>query len=145
MADPERLPPPKRHHYLPQSYQWAWCDAKGQVAVRRRTSAQIFLTTPENVGVETHLYGKGAQAVWRERNFWLLGDKWPALRTELTGAGNLTGRDREATAMFIALQIARTREHLASTTFVPELANFTKRTAAAAGIGPAVYPKAARL
>jgi hypothetical protein len=27
--------------------------------------------------------------------------------------------------MFIALQIARTREHLASTTFVPELASFT--------------------
>lgn len=124
MVAPQSTDPPKRHHYLPQTYQRAWCDSAGHVAVRRRGTSRVFEANPLNVGAESHLYGKGAHALWRERNFGLLEEEWPALRTELMSTGHVNGRERQMVATFIALQVARTREHLLQTTVAAELADF---------------------
>lgn len=117
---------PKRHHYVPQGYLRAWCDAKGHVAVRRRDRATTYPATPVNVGVATHLYGTGLDSLWREKNFSLVEEEWPRLRADLLRRGQLHGRDRDMACMFMALQIARTREHIAQTTFASELAAFTE-------------------
>jgi hypothetical protein len=85
----------------------------------------VFLTAPVRVGVENRLYGNGVGAVWREKSFGLLEDQWPRLRTELIQSGHLHGNDRQLACMFLALQIARTREHVAQATFPAELADFT--------------------
>lgn len=116
---------PRSHHYLPQSYQRAWCSSSGTVAVRRRGSHRIFETGTVAVGAELHLYGKGMDALWRERNFGLLESQWPTLRTELIGTGHVHGRNKSMVATFMALQVARTREHLARTTVSAQLADFT--------------------
>jgi hypothetical protein len=123
-ADPSR---PKRHHYVPEVYLRAWSDGAGRVAVRRRGQPTVFLTKPVNVGVETRLYGDGAEALWRERNFNLLENEWPRVRAELQKRGSLGGSDRDLASMFMALQIVRTREHIARDTFASEPAAFTEK------------------
>lgn len=115
---------PKSHHYLPQTYQGPWCSSSGTVSVRRRGSARLFETGTVAVGAERHLYGKGVEALWRERNFGLLESRWPGLRKELTTTGHVHGQNRAMVATFMALQVARTREHLARTTLVAQLADF---------------------
>ena len=77
-----------------------------------------------NVGAESHLYGKGAHALWRERSFGLLEEEWPALRTEPTSTGHVNGRERQMVATFMARQVARNREHLLRTTVAAEPADF---------------------
>lgn len=116
---------PKCHHYLPQTYVAAWRGAADAVTVRRRDSSRTFDTGTAVVGVERHLYGKGAAAVWREKNFGLLESQWPALRTELVTTGHAHGQNKTKIATFMALQVARTREHLLRTTVSAELAAFT--------------------
>jgi hypothetical protein len=115
----------KRHHFLPETYLQPWVDGNGQVAVRRRGTSSTFLTSTRNVGVEAGLYGRGADAVWREKNFGLLEDKWPHLRQELIAHGHLFGVERDSACLFLAVQVARTREHIAQATFASELAEFT--------------------
>lgn len=128
---------PRSHHYLPQSYQRAWCSSSGTVAVRRRGSHRIFETGTVAVGAELHLYGKGMDALWRERNFGLLESQWPTLRTELIGTGHVHGKNKSMVATFMALQIARTREHLARTTVSAQLAEFTdERPISKGGLPP---------
>jgi hypothetical protein len=117
---------PKRHHFVPEVHLRAWCDTNGQVAVRRRGEDATFIAHPSNVGVEAGLYGSGLEALWREKNFGLLEDQWSRLRAELINRGHLHGRDRDLASTFMALQIARTREHIAQATFVSELAEFTE-------------------
>jgi Protein of unknown function (DUF4238) len=90
---------PKRHHFVPETYLRAWCDADGRVAVRRRDQDQTFLTNPVNVGVETRLYGDVS--------------------------GHLHGNDRDLASTLMALQIARTRERIAHNAFTSELLEFT--------------------
>jgi len=121
----QRANEPKNHHYLPQSYQRAWCSNSGTVTVRRRGSQRTFDTGTVAVGAELHLYGKGIEALWREKNFGLLESKWPALRTELITTGHVHGQNRPMVATFMALQVARTREHLTRTTVSAQLAEFT--------------------
>jgi Protein of unknown function (DUF4238) len=104
---------PKRHHFVPETYLRAWCNGDGQVAVRRRDQARTFVAKPVNVGVEARLYGTGLEALWREKNFQLFEDEWPRLRAGLIQHGHLHGNDRQLVCMFMALQIARTREHIA--------------------------------
>lgn len=118
MAKPDSLP--KRHHYLPRAYLKAWGDVGGFVAVRRQDASHSFPTNIDNVGVERHLYGEGPQALWRERNFGLLESSWPRIRQQLISRGLLTQDDRSQATVFLALQIARTREHIASSTFIEE-------------------------
>jgi hypothetical protein len=84
------------------------------------------VTKPVNVGVETRLYGSGIEGLWREKNFQLFEDEWPRLRAGLIQRGHLHGHDRQLACMFMALQIARTREHIAQTAFASELAEFTE-------------------
>lgn len=116
---------PKRHHYVPQTYLRGWADSTGQVGVRRRRGGSGFVASVKNVGVEAHLYGAGAAATWRESNFSLLEGAWPHLRRELTASGHLHGGDRDQASVFMALQIARSREHIASSTFIAELADYS--------------------
>lgn len=116
----------KNHHYLPQTYQRAWCSALGTVGgPATRQGRPTFDTGTVAVGAEAHLYGDGIEALWRERNFGLLESQWPALRQELIATGHLREKNRSMVAMFMALQIARTREHLARTTLSAQLAAFT--------------------
>lgn len=115
---------PKRHHYVPQTYLRGWADSTGQVGVRRRRGPSGFIASVKNVGVEAHLYGSGAAATWRESNFSLIEGAWPHLRRELTASGRLRERDRDQASLFMALQIARSREHIASSTFIAELAEY---------------------
>jgi hypothetical protein len=91
-----------------------------QLAVRRRQRS-AFLAFITNVAVEAHLYGSGAAATWRESKFNVLECAWPHLRRELTASGHLHGRDRDQASVFMALLIARSREHIASSTFIAEL------------------------
>ena len=118
--------PPKRHHFVPEVYLRAWCDMHGRVAVRRRDQATTFVTDPVNVGVEARLYGAGIEALWREKNFSLVEEEWPRVRADLLRRGHVHGRDRDLACMFMALQIARTREHIAQATVAAELAEFTE-------------------
>jgi hypothetical protein len=117
---------PKRHHLIPETYLRAWSDGQGQVAVRRRDQVKTFVTKPVNVDVEARLYGTGIEGLWREKNFQLFKDEWPRLRTTLIQRGHLHGDDRQLACMFMALQIARTRERIAHTAFTSELLEFTK-------------------
>jgi hypothetical protein len=117
---------PKRHHFVPETYLRAWCDADGRVAVRRRDQDRTFLTNPVNVGVETRLYGDGIEGLWREKNFKLVEDEWPRLRNDLVQRGHLHGNDRDLASTFMALQIARTRERIAHNAFTSELLEFTE-------------------
>ena len=126
MAAAVRRPQPKRHHYVPETYLRAWCDAMGRVAVRRRDQDATFVTDPVNVGVEARLYGSGVQSLWREKNFSTVEGEWPRLRADLVRRGHLHGRERDMACMFMALQIARTREHIAQAAFGSELAEFTE-------------------
>lgn len=64
--------PPKRHHFVPVTYLQAWCDAAGQVAVRRRDRTETYPANPRDVGVEQHLYGRERSAV--------AGEEFSALR-----------------------------------------------------------------
>jgi hypothetical protein len=96
------------------------------VVVRRRGDDSSYRPSIRNVGVETGLYGKGPAALWRERNFGQLEEAWPSLRDRLISNGDLNGADRDQAGLFMALQIARTREHIAQTTFEVELAEFTE-------------------
>jgi hypothetical protein len=96
------------------------------VTVRRRGSHRTFETGTVTVGAEFHLYGKGIEALWREKNFGLLESQWPALRTELITTGHVHGHNRSMVAAFMALQVARTREHLARATVSAQLADFTE-------------------
>jgi hypothetical protein len=88
---------------------------------------ETFVANPVNVGVETWLYGAGIKGLWREKNFQLVEDEWPRLRMSLIQSEHLRGRDRELACMFMALQIARTREHIAQTAFASELAEFAEK------------------
>ena len=113
---------PKRHHFVPKAYSRAWADTNGRVAVRRRAADSVYVTAIDNLGVESGLHGSGPLAVHRESIFSYLEDKWPRYRQELTSSGSLHARDRRIASLFIALQIARTREHILCTTFVERLA-----------------------
>ena len=68
----------------------------------------------------------GSGALWRERNFQLFEDEWPRLRRALIQRGSLHGHDRDLACMFMALQFARTREHISKSMFVSELAEFSE-------------------
>jgi hypothetical protein len=116
---------PQNHHYLPQTYQRAWCSSSGEVTIRRRGSRRTFDTGTVAVGAERHLYGTGVEALWRERQFGLLESRWTALRTELVTTGHVHGQNRAMVATFMALQVARTREHLTRTTLSAQIAAYT--------------------
>lgn len=116
----------KRHHFVPEVYLRAWSDAQDRVAVRRRSQDASFVTNIRNVGVEARLYGVGYESFWREKNFSLVEEEWPRIREELVSTGHLKASRREHASLFIALQIARTREHIAQASFVVEVAEYAK-------------------
>jgi hypothetical protein len=118
----------KRPHFVPAGYLRAWADDADQVAVRRRGSADVHTPNVINVAVDAGIYGRGACGQAREDMFKQLEDMWPLLRANLLArGGTLTSDDRDAVAVFAALQLVRTREHVAQTEFLASFAEFTSR------------------
>lgn len=116
---------PKRHHYVPVCYLKAWADETDRVAVRRRGAPRPFATSTGNIGSENRLYGQGEVARAREEMFRRLEDDWPRLKDKLVISGGLRGEERDAAALFAALQFVRTPQSLARRNFVASVAEFT--------------------
>jgi hypothetical protein len=118
----------KRPHFVPACYLGAWADPAGQVVVRRRGAAKVFTPNIVNVAVDAGLYGRGATGQSREQLFGQLEQIWPALLEGLTARGGaVQGHDRRAVSLFAAIQLVRTREHVAQTEFLSSFAQFCSR------------------
>jgi hypothetical protein len=117
----------KRPHYVPECYLSAWADENDQVAVRRRDSARVFEPNTTNVAVEAGIYGRGNAGQARERIFGLLEEAWPDLRANLLRrGGNVRGEVRATAALFAAVQLVRTREHVAQVEFLNAFAEYSE-------------------
>lgn len=123
----------KRHHYVPESYLSAWADERGQVAVRRRDRADVFCTSTINVAVESDLYAFRTDAGMDDAlEVALSAIEGPLSRhiTELRD-GRTPRKGTEGRAEFsdlIALQLARTPEHLDRVMFPVQAAEFTQES-----------------
>jgi hypothetical protein len=118
----------KRPHFVPACYLQAWADGDDQIAVRRRDSMKTFTPNVINVAVEAGIYGRGRAGQTRERMFGQLEEAWPDLRAALIGRGGAVGTDvRSAVSLFAAIQLARTREHVAQLEFLNSFARFSAR------------------
>jgi hypothetical protein len=118
----------KRPHFIPISYLQAWADEADQVAVRRRDGRKIFTPNVVNVAVNAGIYGRGAEGQSQEELFNEIEGEWPALRDALRSHGGaLGGSQRDLVAVFAALQLVRTREHVARNEFLHGFAEFSDR------------------
>jgi hypothetical protein len=115
---------PKRHHYVPECYLKAWA-INNEIAVRRRDAKRPFVTGPSVVATEIGLYGDGVIASAREKMFGRLEEDWPRLREKVITSESLSSDERHQVSLFMALQIVRTREHLAQQEFVTAIAKFS--------------------
>jgi hypothetical protein len=116
----------KRAHYVPVGYLRPWVDGSNQVAVRRRGSSGVFTPNIINISVEAGLYGRGPAGSARENMFGQIEHEWPGLREALSSDGGLIpSPTRQAVSVFAALQLVRTREHVAQTQFLTNLARFS--------------------
>jgi hypothetical protein len=114
----------KRPHYVPRCYMEPWGDANRQVTVRRRDRARAYPANIDDVAVKRGIYGHGSTGQRREKLFNAIEDNWKRLREELIETGLLAGADRSEAALFLALQLARTREHVAQNEFILALSEF---------------------
>lgn len=106
---------PKRHHQVPRAYLERFA-IDGKVRVRRRDGRAAFETSPLNVAVESGYYdvtgfdGRRTSAVEGA-----LGEiespAWPALAAVDRTGRPPQGKDREALAEFIAIQMTRTTHY----------------------------------
>lgn len=118
----------KRPHFVPACYLRAWADDADQVAVRRRGGAKLFTPNVTNVAVSAGLYGSGDIGQSRERLFGQIEAEWPSARAMLTNTGGTVGgHDRDLVSLFAALQLVRTREHVAGSQFLHDFADFSSR------------------
>ena len=118
----------KRPHYVPACYLRAWADDQDQVAVHRRSSHKPFTPNVVNVAVEAGLYGMGAVGQSRENLFGQIETEWPSTRDALRSeGGGVQGSNRDLVSLFAALQLIRTREHVASSQFLHDFAEFSLR------------------
>ena len=116
----------KRSHFVPACYLRAWADGDDKVAVRRRGAAKMFTPNVINVAVDAGIYGRGRAGQAREQMFGQLEEAWPELRASLTSHGGaVTTEVRLAVSLFAALQLARTREHVAQLEFMNSFARFS--------------------
>jgi hypothetical protein len=118
----------KRPHFVPACYLRAWADGDDKVAVRRRDAAEAFTSNVINVAVDAGIYGRGRAAQAREKMFGQLEEAWPDLRAALTGRGGAVSTEvRSAVSLFAAIQLARTREHVAQIEFLNSFVQFSSR------------------
>jgi Protein of unknown function (DUF4238) len=118
----------KRPHYVPECYLLAWAEGGNQVAIRRRNSVKVPTPNVANVAVEAGIYGRDEAAQVREKIFGSFEERWPGLRTLLVAqGGTVTGDVRSAISLFAAVQLVRTREHLAQVEFLNNFAKFSSR------------------
>jgi Protein of unknown function (DUF4238) len=115
----------KRPHFVPECYLRPWANDSDQVAVRRRAAPAVITPNVRNVAVEAGLYGRGEDGQAREAMFGALEGGWPEARSALLAAGGeIDGDLRALVALFAAVQLVRTREHLAQAQFIVDLAEF---------------------
>ena len=118
----------KRPHFVPAVYLRAWSDDADQVVVKRRGHADVFTPNVTNVAVEAGIYGAGNIGQGRENLFGQVEDMWLGLRQSLIRSGGHVARlERDAISVFAALQLIRTREHVAQIEFVHRFADFSRR------------------
>jgi hypothetical protein len=118
----------KRPHYVPECYLLAWAESGNQVAVRRRSSIKVPKPNVVNVAVEAGIYGRDEAAEVREKIFGSFEERWSDLRNLLvTQGGAVTGDVRSAISLFAAIQLVRTREHLAQVEFLNNFGEFSSR------------------
>lgn len=115
----------KRPHFIPRVYLRAWADERGQVSIRRRERPAAHTVSIDKVAVDRGIYGRGEVGQRREDLFGKVEESWADLRDELITTGIAASADRRSIALFIALQLARTREHVARQEFVLSLAEST--------------------
>jgi hypothetical protein len=124
---------PKRHHQVPRFYLERFSSA-GKVAVARRDGAS-FDASPLNVAVEAGFYDLSGDAHRRPQFEAMLamveGAADSALaRLDNSGQPPTTGTDdREALAMFIALQKTRTTDHRERALFPARVAQWAGKRA----------------
>lgn len=118
----------KRPHFVPATYLRAWANDDDQVAVRRRNNVKVYTPNVINVAVEAGVYGRGALGQAREEMFCSLEESWPKLREALTNqSGGVDAEVRSQVSLFAAIQLIRTREHLAQAEFLSSFAAFSAR------------------
>lgn len=123
-------PRPKRQHYLPQSYLKAWADEKHQVAARRRDKAEAFPVSIRNIAIEADLYSipsEDGPDDALEVAFSRVEQDLPALLAQLRehNVPKKTAPARRQISHLLALQRARTPEHLDQWLFPIKAAEFT--------------------
>lgn len=106
--------PPRRHHYLPQMYQRAFANAKGQVRVLHTDGSRDYTTSTANAFAERDYYT--VASVDAEVDHELIESGIyakaeaiadPALKRLLAGEFPPTLQDRADFAAFMALQVTR--------------------------------------
>ncbi|USX54116.1 DUF4238 domain-containing protein [Lentzea sp. HUAS12] len=120
----------KRHHFLPMSYLAGWADRGGQVAVRRRDRPLPFCASTRRVAVETDLYSVRTESGMDDSIEVALSEVERPLRGHLAELRD--GRTprkrteiRKEVSFLIAIQLARTPEHMQRWTFPASAAEFT--------------------
>ncbi len=90
-------------------------------------STRVFTPNTINVAVDAGIYGRGNAGQSRENIFGLLEESWPDVRANLLKfGGNLHGQVRSSAALFAAVQLVRTREHIAQVEFLNAFAKFSE-------------------
>ena len=118
----------KRPHFVPACYLRAWANDNDQVAMRRRGSPKAPTPNVNNVAVDAGIYGRGDAGQSREKIFGRLEEAWPELRTALISKGGAVNSEiRASVSLFAAVQLARTREHVAQIEFLNSFAQYSTR------------------
>ena len=121
----------KRHHYVPEAYLRRWADEQSQVAVRRRGTGEVFHTKPLNVALESNLYtlygpqDEPDDAIERALSDYIDGPA-PELFQELADkrCPRKTSRERLGLSNFLAIQLARTPDHIGQIMFPALVAEY---------------------
>ncbi len=128
----------ERQHYVPRFYLNSFCNDAGQLHVYDKTTGRKFVSRPDSVAVEKDFYELPVELTGtsdtRELESALSdveGDAAAIIRTWVGAIGatefRIRSAERERFALYIALQLLRTREQREI------LAEFQRRTATAEG------------
>lgn len=108
----DRLTQKKRHHYVPEAYLRAFCDARGRVKVHpKHEGAEPYFTSPNGTGVRRYYYSQPTPEGGTDNNrledfFSTLEGRWPPLVKRMEGRENVNS-DLSIIFEFAALQRVR--------------------------------------
>ncbi len=111
----------ERQHYVPRFYLDSFCDDEGHLYVYDKTTSRTFTTRPESIAAEKDFYqlpveltGTGDARELEMAMSDVEGDAAKIIRTWVRTTGSpdfcVTSSEKQQFALYIALQLLRTRE-----------------------------------